>query len=118
VFLSSHSLAEVERVADRVGILRHGHLVVVERIDALKRKAIRRIDLEFDAPVEATAFEQASGVRAAETRGNSVVVSFEGSVNELLRIAIDHDVVNVNSREADLEQIFLEYYHGNDDDVA
>ena len=118
VFLSSHSLAEVERVADRVGILRHGHLVVVERVDALKRKAIRRIDLEFDQPVEATVFERANGVRSAESRGNSVVVSFEGSVNALLRIAIDHDVVNVNSREADLEQIFLEYYHGNGDDVA
>jgi ABC-2 type transport system ATP-binding protein len=118
VFLSSHSLAEVERVADRVGILRHGHLVVVERVDALKRKAIRRIDLEFDEPVEASAFEHANGVRSAEARGNSVVVSFEGSVNELLRIAIEHDVVNVNSREADLEQIFLEYYHGNGDDVA
>ncbi len=52
VFLSSHSLAEVERVADRVGILRNGRLVVVERVDALKRKAIRRIDLEFEAPVE------------------------------------------------------------------
>ena len=117
VFLSSHSLAEVERVADRVGILRHGHLVVVERVDALKRKAIRRIDLEFDEPVQASAFEHANGVRSAEARGNSVIVSFEGSVNELLRIAIDHNVVNVNSREADLEQIFLEYYHGNDGDA-
>ena len=115
VFLSSHSLAEVERVADRVGILRHGHLVVVERVDALKRKAIRRIDLEFDQRVEAVAFEHVNGVRSAEARGNTVVVSFEGSVNELLRVAIEHDVVNVNSREADLEQIFLEYYHGNDD---
>ncbi len=113
VFLSSHSLAEVERVADRVGILRHGHLVVVERVDALKRKAIRRIDLEFDQPVEATDFESIEGVRSAEARGNSVVVSFEGSVNALLRAALDHSVVNVNSREADLEQIFLDYYHGN-----
>ena len=113
VFLSSHSLAEVERVADRVGILRHGHLVVVERVDALKRKAIRRIDLEFDEPVDAAAFEDANGVRSAEARGNTVVVSFDGSVNALLRLAIEHDVVNVNSREADLEQIFLEYYHGN-----
>jgi len=118
VFLSSHSLAEVERVADRVGILRQGHLVIVERVDALKRKAIRRIDLEFDEPVEAAAFKKANGVRSAESRGNSVVVSFEGSVNELLRIAIEHDVVNVNSREADLEQIFLDYYHGNGNDVA
>ena len=46
------------------------------------------------------------------------MVSFEGSVNALLRLALEHDVVNVNSREADLEQIFLEYYHGNGDDVA
>ncbi len=47
-----------------------------------------------------------------------MVVSFEGSVNELLRRALDHDVVNVNTREADLEQIFLTYYHGNGDDAA
>ncbi len=118
VFLSSHSLAEVERVADRVGILRHGRLVVVERVDALKRKAIRRIDLEFDEPVDAAVFESVDGVRSAAARGNTVVVSFEGSVNALLRTALDQDVVNVNSREADLEQIFLAYYHGNGDDVA
>jgi len=118
VFLSSHSLAEVERVADRVGILRHGHLVVVERVDALKRKAIRRIDLEFDEPVGAEDFSSLAGVRSAESRGNSVVVSFEGSVNALLRAAIDHNVVNVNSREADLEQIFLTYYKNGAPDAA
>lgn len=118
VFLSSHSLAEVERVADRVGILRHGHLVVVEPLDALKRKAIRRIDLEFDDAVEASVFESIGGVRSAEARGNTVVVSFEGSVNALLRTALDHNVVNVNSREADLEQIFLAYYLGDGVDVA
>ena len=118
VFLSSHSLAEVERVADRVGILRHGHLVVVERVDALKRKAIRRIDLEFDEPVGAEDFSTLAGVRSAESRGNSVVVSFEGSVNALLRAAIDHNVVNVNSREADLEQIFLTYYKNGAPDAA
>jgi len=110
VFLSSHSLAEVERVADRVGILRHGQLVVVEPLQELKRKAIRRIDLEFEAPVEAVIFEGIPGVRKAEARGNTVVVSFEGSVNALLRAALDHDLVNLNSREADLEQIFLAYY--------
>jgi ABC-2 type transport system ATP-binding protein len=118
VFLSSHSLAEVERVADRVGILRSGRLVVVERVDALKRKAIRRIDLEFDGPVPAAAFEKVEGVRSVEARGNTVIVSFEGSVNGLLHAALDHDVVNLNSREADLEQIFLAYYHGNGDDAA
>ncbi len=118
VFLSSHSLAEVERVADRVGILRHGRLVVVEPLHELKRKAIRRIDLEFGSPVEASAFEGIDGVRSAEKRGNTVVVSFEGSVNALLRAALEHDVVNLNSREADLEQIFLTYYTNGGPDAA
>jgi ABC-2 type transport system ATP-binding protein len=118
VFLSSHSLAEVERVADRVGILRNGRLVVVERVDALKRKAIRRIDLEFEQPVAAAYFQAIGGVRSAEAHGNRVVVSFDGSVNALLRAALDHDVINVNSREADLEEVFLAYYHGNADDAA
>jgi ABC-2 type transport system ATP-binding protein len=115
VFLSSHSLAEVERVADRVGILRDGRLLVVERIDALKRRAVRRIDLEFETPVDATLFAGIDGVRSAEARGNTVIVSFEGRVTALLRAAIDHEVVNLNSREADLEQIFLDYYHRDGD---
>ncbi len=113
VFLSSHSLGEVERVADRVGILREGRLVVVERVDTLKRKAIRRLDLEFEEPVPADAFSGIGGVHSVEPHGNGLSVTFEGSVNALLRAALEHEVVNLNSREADLEEIFLTYYRGD-----
>jgi ABC-2 type transport system ATP-binding protein len=51
VFLSSHTLSEVQRVADRVGIIRHGHLVDVESVHDLRSKAIRRVELTFDSPV-------------------------------------------------------------------
>ena len=113
VFLSSHSLSEVERVADRVAILRHGHLVVVERIDVLKDKAIRRLDLEFETPVEPALFRDLPGVRSVEAHGPALSLSFEGSVNALLRVALEHRLVNLNSREADLEEIFLAYYRGD-----
>ena len=113
VFLSSHSLGEVERVADRVGILREGRLVVVERVDTLKRKAIRRLDLEFDEPVAADSVAGVPGVRSVEAHGNSLSVTFEGSINALLQAALEHEVVNLNSREADLEEIFLAYYRGD-----
>ena len=113
VFLSSHSLAEVEHVADRVAILRAGRLIVVERIDILKDKAIRRLDLEFERPVEPDAFRALPGVRSVEAHGLALSVSFEGSVNALLRLALEHQVVNLNSREADLEEIFLAYYRGD-----
>ncbi len=110
VFLSSHTLSEVERVADRVGIIRHGELVVVERVDSLKRKAIRRIDFEFAEPVPADTFAGVSGVKSAEVHDRHASVSFEGSVNKLLQAAMAHEVLNLYSRESDLEEIFLAYY--------
>ncbi len=110
VFLSSHTLSEVERVADRVGIIRSGHLVVVERVDELKRKAIRRIEFEFADAVPAGLFAGVAGVHSAEVDGRMATVSFEGSVNAILQAAMAHEVLNLHSRESDLEEIFLAYY--------
>jgi len=110
VFLSSHTLSEVERVADRVGIIRHGRLVVVERVDELKRKAIRRLDFEYAEPVPAELFAGVEGVRAADIHGVFAEVSYEGSVNTVLQAAMTREVVNLHSRDADLEEIFLAYY--------
>lgn len=110
VFLSSHTLSEVERVAERVGIIRNGRLVVVERVDELKRKAIRRIDFEFAHDVPSDLFVGVEGVRSSEVEGRIAHVSFEGSVNSLLQAAMTHEVVNLHSKESDLEEIFLAYY--------
>lgn len=110
VFLSSHTLSEVERVADRVGIIRHGKLVVVETIEHLKEKAVRRLDFEFADPVPPTLFDDVEGVRDVDAHERSVSVTFDGSVNGMLRAAVQHEVVNLHSREADLEEIFLAYY--------
>ncbi len=110
VFLSSHTLSEVERIADRVGIIRAGRLVVVERVDELKRKAIRRIDFEFAHEVPTDLFSDVAGVRTSAVDGSHARVSFEGSVNQILHAATAFEVVNLNSRESDLEEIFLTYY--------
>jgi ABC-2 type transport system ATP-binding protein len=118
VFLSSHTLSEVERIADRVGIIRDGRLVVVERIDELKRKAIRRLDFEFARPIASDAFARVDGVREVTVDGVHAHVSYEGPVTALLGAAVEHDVLNLTSREADLEEIFLAYYRPDKTDAA
>ena len=111
VFLSSHTLSEVQRVADRVGIIRHGRLVDVESVNDLRSKAIRRVELFFDTPVEADEFATVAGVREVKANQHSLVVSFDGEMDQLLKVATNHhNLVDITSQEADLEEIFLTYY--------
>lgn len=111
VFLSSHTLSEVQRVADRVGIIRNGHLVDVEFVDDLRSKAVRRVELQFSGPVDAATFESIDGVRDVSVASHHAVMSFDGSMGELLAAATDHyTLVDINTQEADLEEIFLDYY--------
>ncbi len=67
VFLSSHELDEVERVCDRVGIIRGGRLIAVERVDDLLGKAQRRrVEVEFAGPVDLEDVRALPGVVEAE----------------------------------------------------
>ncbi|MEA1902102.1 MAG: ABC transporter ATP-binding protein [Actinomycetota bacterium] len=111
VFLSSHTLSEVQRAADRVGIIRHGRLVDVESVDELRSKAIRRVELFFDSEVDSSVFEAVPGVREARMNQYSIVLSFDGHMDELLKAATSrYNLVDISSQEADLEEIFLTYY--------
>ncbi len=70
VFLSSHTLSEVERVTHRVAILREGRLVVVDEIEKLRGVAVQRLEIEFAAPPAPAEFEDLPGVREAKAEGN------------------------------------------------
>jgi ABC-2 type transport system ATP-binding protein len=111
VFLSSHTLSEVQRVADRVGIIRHGNLIAVEAVSELRSKAIRKIDLLFDAPVDEGVFAAVDGVRDVRAENHHVSFSFDGKMDELLAVATNgYTLLDITSQEADLEEIFLTYY--------
>ncbi len=119
VFLSSHTLSEVQRVADRVGVIRHGRLVDVETVQSLRSKAIRRVEFAFDGPVEASVFTSVPGVRDVEVRNHSALMSFDGHMDVLLKAVTErYHILDINSQEADLEEIFLTYYRDPDTELA
>ncbi len=112
VFLSSHVLPEVERIADKVAIIRGGRLVTVAAVAELKQKAVHRLEIRFGAPVDPNEFERLSGVRSATATSENTVLSLaiEGSVDAAVKAAARHEVVNVVSHEGDLEEAFLAFY--------
>jgi ABC-2 type transport system ATP-binding protein len=114
VFLSSHVLPEVERLADRVGIVRQSRLVMVEEVEALRRKALRRLQIVFAEPVDAAAFASLPGVREAVRIGPALELAVEGPLDAVMRAAAPHGVVNLTMHEADLEEVFIGFYEGDD----
>jgi ABC-2 type transport system ATP-binding protein len=110
VLLSSHTLSEVDRVADRVAILRAGRLVVVDQLDRLRAAALRRWEVEFAQPPDAEAFRGLAGVRHVEAAGARLRIDFEGSADAIVKALARHDVIEVRTHDGDLEQVFLRYY--------
>jgi ABC-2 type transport system ATP-binding protein len=110
VFLSSHILPEVEALCDRVGIIREGRLVTVEHIASLKERALRRFEIHFAHPVPAEEFRTVDGVRDLTVDDGILRCTIAGTVDQLLKAAARHTVVNVISEEPSLDEIFLDFY--------
>jgi len=111
VFLSSHTLSEVERVTDRLAILRQGRLVVVDSLDNLRKVAVQRVEIDFRAPVDPEEFRSLQGVKEVEvTSGQTLTISFEGSADAVVKTAAAHEVRAIRPCDDHLEDIFLRYY--------
>ena len=110
VFLSSHELDEVQRVADRVAIIKQGQLAVSDSVEALRRRAPQTIELRFKTPVAATVFDGLDGVQRVAVDDDRVMLQASGELAPLLRVIADHDPVDLVTRYADLDELFLAYY--------
>jgi ABC-2 type transport system ATP-binding protein len=110
VLLSSHVLPEVERVCDRVAIVREGLLVAIEDVGDLKAKAARTLELRFASPPPIEVFADIEEVREVEAHGDVIRCEVVGEMDAVVKAAADLHVVDLQSHEPSLESIFLAFY--------
>jgi ABC-2 type transport system ATP-binding protein len=112
VFLSSHHLAEVDAVCQRVGILREGRLVEVAELGDLRQLRFTEVDVSFRGPVPD--LMQLSGVpgvsNVRELSPTRLSLTLTGPPAAALRLLASAEVAALEVREPSLEEIFLEYY--------
>jgi ABC-2 type transport system ATP-binding protein len=116
MLFSSHNLPEVERICDRVGIIREGHLVTTERIEDLRSMRLRNVEIIFAGGVP-DGLGGLPGVSDLEVQaGNRVQFKFKGEIDRLIKRIAQHDVADFSVGHASLEDVFLEFYgHGEGD---
>ena len=115
VFLSSHDLDEVQRVCDRVGIIRSGRLVAIEAVEDLVERAYRHVSLEFAQHVDPFEFAGIPGVMDVATEGRKITFQARGSLDAVVKTAARHTLVDIELAHPSLEEIFLTYYGQHDE---
>ncbi len=114
VFMSSHVLSEVERVCDRVGIIREGRMVAVERIETLKAKMGQIITVDFDRQFDANDFHAEDfnipGVSNVQLARHTLSLHVKGNHDSVLKALSRYKIAKLLAKEYSLENLFLEHY--------
>jgi ABC-2 type transport system ATP-binding protein len=107
-FFSSHILSEVERVCDRVGIIRQGHLMAVHDVRELLSRRRRRVSIRWRgaAPDPGTI----PGLGNVVVDGDRLFATLDGDVSEFVRAIASPSLEDLTIEPASLEEAFLEYY--------
>jgi len=117
VFMSSHVLSEVERVCDRVAIIRGGTIAVVEDVETLTRKRVKKVQVSFGgapSPAESEALAAAltlPGVRDLSLKGDTAVFRVETTaLGGVVKALAALPVTDLTIENPSLEDIFFEYF--------
>ncbi len=115
IFLSSHIIDEVDRTCDRVAIIREGRLVQVDRIETIRQLAFHHVELTFRESVDGAVFSGIEGVDDVTVAGSTVQMRVNGQIGAVITAAAPHGLIDVVSREPNLEDVFLAQYgiHGD-----
>jgi ABC-2 type transport system ATP-binding protein len=108
IFFSSHILSEVERVCDRVAIIRQGHLVALEDIDALLAHRKRNVDMRVTGVLPVLA--GVPGVTGLAEMDGRLTCHVEGDMGPFMRAIAGFPITDLTIEPAHLEEAFLEFY--------
>ncbi len=109
ILFSSHILGEVQRLCDRVAIIKEGKIIQLEKISALQENNYKKIKVETTANMDEDYFN-IEGVSNLEVKQNIISFLFRGNINSIMKKISEIEIINVWIEEPDLEEIFLHYY--------
>lgn len=110
VFMSSHVLSEVQRVCDRVAVLRAGELAVVASVEDIRHAAPRRIRVTFSRDMQIEAVTLPSGFTVVNAQARAWTLEASGAIGVLVSALGILPVEDLQIEEPKLEDVLLKYY--------
>jgi len=109
VFFSSHILSEVQKVCDRVAIIKQGELLKVESVSNLTRSRLKKVMITLEPGMSDYAI-RLEGIMNQERNGQELRLLFNGDIKQLLSELGHMPLVDIRIEEPSLEEVFMHYY--------
>ncbi|AET67114.1 ABC-type multidrug transport system, ATPase component [Desulfosporosinus orientis DSM 765] len=109
ILFSSHILGEVQRMCDRVAIIKEGRIIQLDKISALQENNYKKIKVQTMGNLDKNYFN-IDGVSNIDLKDNLISFIFKGNINSIMKKIADIEIANVWIEEPDLEEIFLHFY--------
>lgn len=110
ILFSSHILNEVQKLCDRVAIIKDGKIIKIDTIRSLAENTYKRFRLETAVRVDKSRFTGIKGISDLVITDNAVSFLFRGRINEITKIIASLNLTNMLVEEPDLKEIFMHYY--------
>lgn len=110
ILFSSHILSEVQKMCDRVAIIKDGKIIKTEKISNLAGDTHKRFKLETAIKVDKNRFAGLKGISGLKINGNSISFLHRGHINDITKVIASLNLTNMLVEEPDLEEIFMHYY--------
>jgi ABC-2 type transport system ATP-binding protein len=111
VLFSSHILGEVQRICDRVAIIKEGRIVDLRSIDDLRKNSYKKVSFTASQPLSGFSL---AGAREIAQDGSTTSFLYNGEIAPLLQTLANLPLINADISEPELEEIFLHYYEGGE----
>ncbi len=109
IFFSSHILSEVQKLCDRVAIIKEGRILKIETIENLTSNTYKKVKIELEKSYT-DVFDKLKGVVINTVSGNNIEFLYNGSIADLIKKLNDCEINNLWIEEPQLEEIFMHYY--------
>lgn len=116
VFVSSHNFAEVQRMCDRIGLLREGKLVAEQTLADLAKKAAHTFSLTFADKAPVAELERLPRAHVTTHDEHHITASLEGELTPLFALLARHHVTHLEQQEVNLEEEFMRFYKAAGDE--
>ena len=116
-FISSHDLTEVQKICDRAGFIRNGKLIAIENLHDENAMSYKKYQVRFAKTPAIEELAVNSNIKIITNDNNIITFAVTGNIDAFIKVIAQYEVLDLNEQETSLEDIFMQYFERDKNNV-